>query len=103
MNQTSEWRPANSSEELDRLHSLQASNDSREHAQDSGLRSCRHGTFRRWLGEQAAVAGATEVWGEDRDLAFELGDGSVDERFLLEKGGVVGAKAGGKIIGAIED
>lgn len=101
MNQASEWRLANSGEELDRFHGLQAANDSREHAQDSGFRSCRDGTFGRWLGEQAAIAGATEVWGEDRDLAFELGDGSVDERFLLKKGGVVGAKAGGEIIGAV--
>lgn len=103
MNQTSEWRLANSSEELDCLHSLQAANNSREHAQDTGFRSCRHGTFRRKLGEQAAVAGATEVWGENRDLAFELGDGPVDERFFLEKSGVVGAKAGGEIIGAVQD
>lgn len=101
MNQAAEWRPANASEELDRLHGLQAANDSREHAQDSGFRSCRHGTLGRWLGEQAAVAGAAEVWGENRDLTFELGDGSVDERFFLEKGGVVGAKAGGEIVGPV--
>ncbi len=103
VNETAEGRFSKFGQELDRFHGLEASYDSREHAQDTGFGSCRDGTFGRSLGKEAAVAGAAEVRGEDGDLAFELEDGAVNEWLLEEVGRVVGGEAGGEIIGAIED
>ena len=41
--------------------------------------------------------------GEDGHLAIEAVDGSVDQGFFQEKGGVVGEETGGEIVGAVED
>ena len=103
MNQSSEGRFSDPRDELDCFHGLKASNDSREHAQNAGLRSCGDSSFRRRFGKEATVAGTSKVRCEDRDLAFELKDGSVDQGFLLEKGCVVGTEAGWKVVRAIKD
>ena len=39
---------------------------------------------------------------EDRDLSFELENRSVDQGFFLKKSGVVGAEAGGEVVGPVE-
>lgn len=103
VNEASERGPANSGKELDRFHGLEASNDSREHAQDTGFSSCGDCSFRRGFGEEAAVARASEVWGEDGDLAFELEDGAMYEGLFEEVGGVVGREACREIVRAIKD
>ena len=41
--------------------------------------------------------------GEHGHLAIEAVDGTIDERFFEEKGGVVGEEAGGEVVGAVED
>ncbi|MFT6862530.1 MAG: hypothetical protein ACJAVK_001088 [Akkermansiaceae bacterium] len=103
VNEATEWRLAESGQELDRFHGLKASNDSREHAQDTGFGSGRDGSLRRSFGEKAAVAGSAEVGGEDGDLSFKLEDGAVNEGLFEEVSGVVGGEAGGEVVGAIED
>jgi len=82
---------------------LQAANDSREHAQDSGFRSCGDSSFGWWFREETTIARTPEVRCENRGLSFELEDGPVDERLLLKKGRVVGAESSGEIIGAVQD
>jgi len=82
---------------------LQASNDTREHAQDTGFASCRDCAIGRGSGEEAAIAGSAEVGGEDGELTFKLKDRSMNEGFFQEESGVVGGEAGGEVVGAIEE
>jgi len=94
---------ADSGEEFDRFHGLEAANDSWEHAQDTCFGSGGDGAFGWRFGEEAAVAGAAEVGGEGGDLALELENSAVDEGFFEEEGGVVCGEAGGEVVGAIEE
>ena len=103
VHQPSKRWPAESGEKLNRFHRLQTSNDTREHAQDTGFSSCRDCSFGRGLWKEAAVARAAEVGSEDGELALELEDGAVNERLFEKEGGVVGREAGGEVIGAVED
>ncbi len=103
MHQAAQRGLAEAGKELDRFHRLKTSNHTREHAQDTGFTSCRDGPFGRWFRQEAAVTRSTEVGSEDGELSFELKDGPVDERHLQKKGSVIGGKAGGEVVGAIEE
>ena len=103
MDQAAERWIAEACDELDSFHGLQAANDSREHAQDTGFRSCRNGAFWRRFGKEATITGTSEMRREDGDLSFELENSAVNEGFLLKKGRVVGAEAGREIIRPVQD
>lgn len=88
---------------FDRFHGLEASDYAWEHAQDTRFASGGDGAVGRWLGEEAAVAGAFAMSGEDGDLTIKLIDRAMDEGLAFEVGGIVRGEAGGKVIGAVED
>ncbi len=93
-----EGRLADAEDELDGLHRLERADDPGKDAENAGFIAgwdCSRG----WnLREEATVAGATEVGGEDGHLAIEAVYGSIDEGFSEEKGGVVSEEAGWKIV-----
>ncbi len=95
-------RFAEAGEELDRFGGLDGSDESGEDAEHASFGAVGHGAGRGWLGEEAAVGGATaEV--EDARLTLEALNRSVNERATGEHAGVVDEVTRGKIVGAVED
>ena len=101
VDQTTQRSLPKACQKLDRFHRLEASNDSREHAQDTSFGSCRDRAVGRRLWQKAAVTRSTEVWREDGHLAFKLKNGTVDEGLFEKEGGVVGGEARREVVRAI--
>ena len=103
MNQSAKRGMSKIREKFDRFHGLKASNDSGEHAQDTCFASCWDCSLGWRLRKEATVAGSAEMGCEDCDLSFKLEDGSMYERFLEKKCGVICGEASREVVGAIEN
>ena len=96
-------RLADAGDELDRFECLQASNHTAQRTQHARFAAARHAAGRGRFRKKAAITGTAARRLEDRDLAFELENASVDERPPREKRRVVVEIARAEIVGPIED
>ena len=94
---------ADSRQQLDGFHGLQATDDAGEDAEDSAFGAIRHGAGLGWVWEKTAVAGAAQMRGKNRDLSLEAEDRSVDVGDTEKNGDVVAEVAGGEVVGAVDE
>src|SRR5262249_7722545 len=98
-------------EKLHRLGCLEETDDARQDAEDARLRAARREMRRRRLGVEAAGTRSrcdAELLrrlfgGEDRELAVEAEDRSVDDRLAEEHARVIDEVARREVVGAVDD
>lgn len=103
VDEASQRRLAQTSEQLDRFHRLKGADDAGEDSQDPGFSATGHCSGRRRLREEAAVTRAAKMGSENRDLSFKLEDGPVNQGLFEEEGRIVGGEAGREIVRTVED
>lgn len=89
----------NDLESFDCLDGPDGSGDTAEHP---SLLAVGNRSRRRWLAENAAVAGSFS-WDDGSHLAVKAEDGPMNQRFSRHNTGVVYQKACGKVVGTVND
>ena len=95
-------RLARAENQLDRFECLHAANQARQHAEHARLGAARRRSGRRWLGEQAAIAGPL-LRVEHARLAFELEDRAIHQRLVHEHARIVDEIACREVVAAVDD
>ena len=96
-------RFADTGDQLDRFHRLHAAHDARESADHSRLCATRHRAGSGEFRQEATVARSTPMRGKDGHLPFKLLNRGVDQWDLAKKCRIIGEKARGEIVRAIDD
>src|SRR5919108_4826436 len=89
-------------DQLQRLVRLDRSDDPRQHTEHAAFSAARRELRRRWVREEAPVAGA-DARREDGDLAFEPEDRAVDDGNLVPDRRVVHQVSRREVVGAVDD
>ena len=100
--QPADQRLTDAKDQLERFGRLERADGSRQDAEHTALRAGGHQTRRRWLGEQAAIAG-TNPGVEHAHLPFEAVNRPVNVGFTGQHAQVIGQVAGGEVVGSIDD